>query len=119
MKKAHGTNRIVEKAIENENRTTIGQWSVDRRRKGINKPERGYCFTMEQTSFGRMESFSFLLFPIIADNLYVDRYNQHQKDKQVVILLVNLVTRFQPIKELVVKVKHIQNSTDSWICCCH
>ena len=36
---------INKKAIENENRTTIGQWSIDRRRKGINKPKRGYCFT--------------------------------------------------------------------------
>jgi hypothetical protein len=39
---------------------TIGQWSGDRRRKCINKPKRGYCFTMRQTSFGRMESFIFL-----------------------------------------------------------
>jgi hypothetical protein len=51
---------INKKGIESENPPTIGQWSVDRRRKGINKPKRGYCFTMEQTSFGRMESFSFL-----------------------------------------------------------
>jgi hypothetical protein len=27
---------------------------------GINKPKRGYCFTMWQTSFGRMESFIYL-----------------------------------------------------------
>jgi hypothetical protein len=51
---------INKKGIESENRTTIGHWSVERRQKGINKPKRGYCFTMEQTSFGRMESFSFL-----------------------------------------------------------
>jgi hypothetical protein len=40
--------------------TTIGQWSGDRRRQGINKPKRGYCFTMGQTSFGRVESIIFL-----------------------------------------------------------
>jgi hypothetical protein len=40
--------------------TTIGQWSGDRRRKGLNKPKRGYRYTMGQTSFGRMESFIFL-----------------------------------------------------------
>jgi hypothetical protein len=51
---------INKKGIESENPPTIGQWSVDRRRKGINRPKRGYCFTMERTSFGRMESFSFL-----------------------------------------------------------
>jgi hypothetical protein len=33
--------------------TTIGQWSGD-------KPKRGYCFTMGQRGFGRMESFIFL-----------------------------------------------------------
>jgi hypothetical protein len=38
----------------------IGQWPSDHRQKGINKPKRGYCFTMEQTSFGRMKSFIFL-----------------------------------------------------------
>jgi hypothetical protein len=41
---------INKKGIESENRTTIGHWSVERRQKGINKPKRGYCFTMEQTS---------------------------------------------------------------------
>ena len=51
---------INKKGIESENRTTIGHWSVERRQKGINKPKRGYCFTMEQKSFERMESFSFL-----------------------------------------------------------
>jgi hypothetical protein len=59
---------INKKAIENENRTTIGQWSIDRRRKGINKPKRGYCFTMEQTSFGRMK---FWLRKIKQYNTYV------------------------------------------------
>jgi hypothetical protein len=40
--------------------TTIGQWSGGRRWKGINKPKRGYCVTMGQTSFGKMKSFNFL-----------------------------------------------------------
>ena len=51
---------INKQGIKSENRTTMGQWSVERRRKGINKPKTGYNITMEQTSFGRMESFSFL-----------------------------------------------------------
>jgi hypothetical protein len=45
---------INKKGIESENRTTIGHWSVEHRQKGINKPKRGYCFTMEQTNFGRI-----------------------------------------------------------------
>jgi hypothetical protein len=40
--------------------TTIGKWSDDRHRKGMNKTKRGYCFTMGQTGFGKMESFIFL-----------------------------------------------------------
>jgi hypothetical protein len=65
---------INKKAIENKNRTTIGQWSVDRRRKGINKPERGYCFTMEQTSFGRMESFTHGTNRIVELNKKIDEF---------------------------------------------